>query len=72
MQARFPYRTDGDLFLVVHERRQNLSPGHEAVSLADAVTAALQAGHPAGPLERRVCARTKRRRSRPLAGPGSG
>lgn len=68
MREVFPYRTDGDLFLVIHERRQNLSPGHDAVSLAEAVAAAREAGHPAGPLERRQRARTTRRRSRPLAG----
>lgn len=64
----FPYRTEGDLFLVLHERRQNLSPGHEAVSLAEAAAAVREAGHSAGPVERRLRARTKRRRSRPLAG----
>lgn len=70
----FPYRTDGDLFLVLHKRRQDLSPGYAAVSLAEAAAAAREAGHPAGPLERRHRARTKRRRSRPLAGspPGDG
>ena len=64
----FPYRTDGDLFLVVHERRQNLSPGHDAVTLDEAAAAVREAGHPAGPLQRRRRARSKRRRSLPLRG----
>jgi hypothetical protein len=36
VQEAFPYRTEGDLFLVLHERRQNLFPGHAAVTLAQA------------------------------------
>jgi hypothetical protein len=69
MHEAFPYRTDGDLFLVVHAQRQNLAPGHAAISLAEAVAAARNAGHSAGPLERRQRIRTKRRRARTLRPP---
>jgi len=64
----FPYRTYGDLFLIVHARRQDLSPGYGAVSLVEAARAAREAGHSAGRLERRQRTRAKRRRSRPLSG----
>jgi hypothetical protein len=65
VQEAFPYRTEGDLFLVLHERRQNLSPGHEAVTLDQAAAAIHEAGHPSGPLERQRRARAQRRRSGP-------
>jgi len=68
VQEAFPYRTDGDLFLILHAQRQDLSPGYEAVSLVEAAAAARESGHSAGPLERRHRARTKRRRARPLGG----
>ena len=68
VQEAFPYRTDGDLFLIVHAQRQDLSPGYEAVSLVDAAAAARESGHSAGPLERRLRVRAKRRRARPLRG----
>jgi len=68
VQEAFPYRTDGDLFLIVHAQRQDLSPGYKAVSLDEAAAAARESGHSAGPLERRHRARAKRRRARPLGG----
>lgn len=62
MSDALPYKTDGDLFLHVHQRRQALACLGGQLPLEAAVRAVRDAGHPVGLLERQRLARINRRR----------